>query len=97
MEVDDEERQDDAVSERVDDAADLEEPDVVRQLRVEPAEETHRRNLAGQHAPHAADPGERAAGVSLRTLPSPAATGASGFSSRLSVPAPSWHSVLAFP
>src|SRR5262249_43328749 len=47
-EVDDEERKDDAVPERVDDAADLEEPDIMRQLRVEAAEETHRRNLAGR-------------------------------------------------
>ena len=38
VEVDDDERQDDPVPERVDDAADLNQPDLARQMRVELAE-----------------------------------------------------------
>ena len=79
VEVDDEERQHDAVPERVDDAADLEEPDVARQLRIEAAEQPHSATVSARQwrtstAGLRAEPGRSVPWMSMGEPPTHKAT-----------------------
>ena len=63
VQVEDEEREHDAVPERVDDPAALEEPDIPRQLRIEPTqrgERSHRANLPRRGTPQRTRAGTKA-------------------------------------